>query len=211
MKKDKILILSLLLYAILVGVIHYFKIGGSNYTSITSTISYISSLIPIIIGLKSLKGFGLKNYGGKSILFIVLGCFAWLLGDILWVIYENAVVSLADVAYLLGYPFIFIGTLFGLLSIDKDIFKNKKSKIFFIFTIIIAFLYFTLFPVSWDLEIPVLENIATYGYIFADLILLETIVLVIYQTFTGRMSQSWITVSLGLLLWTIGDIFYAVN
>ena len=49
------------------GVIHYFKIGGSNYTSITSTISYISSLIPIIIGLKSLKGFGLKNYGGKPL------------------------------------------------------------------------------------------------------------------------------------------------
>jgi hypothetical protein len=212
MKKIKRVILLLFVYSLVISTIHYFRIGNDYYDLITTIINVITGLIPIYFGYLALRYFGLKTLQGKSILFITLTMFLWLLGDIIWVIVKEVVVSVADIVWLVGYPLFGLGVFYGIKVAYPDYFSEKKKMIILsLILVVLIIVYFKFFPLSWDNEISIVENIVTFGYIFADLLLVIFIVLLISLVFSGVYSQGWIVIGIGALMWWIGDIYYAIN
>ena len=216
MKKIHLIIASIFVYASIISIIHYFRIGGENYYDlITTIINVISLLIGVYFGFKTIRYFGIKSLQGKSSLFITLNLFLFLIGDLFWMIYEEAVVSWADVFWLTAYPILGIGIYYGFKIIDPDFFRRKKDlAIIILMLLILLFSYFKFFPLVWDPEITIVENIVTYGYIVVDLILLEFIFLLLFLIYTlrqGAYSRTWIALAIGSVFILVADIYYAIN
>ncbi|OGM02919.1 hypothetical protein A3K72_02440, partial [Candidatus Woesearchaeota archaeon RBG_13_36_6] len=166
----------------------------------------------VAIGAYLIKTLGTKSLQGKAILFITIGFVSWTIAEILWIIYQNAIVSPADVFYLLSYPLLVIGILYGIKMSNPYIFKDKKRMLilsFIAIAVLGSYLYF--FPLSWDHEITFVENIVTGGYVIADMLLLIPLVFLCYSLISGTLSIGWIIFAAGVVAMLIADLWYALN
>lgn len=200
-------------FTVLITLIHLFRWGGGAYDSITSWINILASVIGVIAGVSAMRHFGLKNDQGKAILLITIQLAIWFIADMLWTfVFEEAVVSISDVLWILGYPLIFVATLYGIRSIDPDYFKNWPRLVFSIAVILlIVFLYLKAFPLAWDSEISVAENLSTGAYTIGDIVLMIPVVLLISLVITGFYSIPWVLIGLGIVSTFIGDVIYTIN
>ncbi len=212
MEKIKKIVWFLIAYALIISVIHYFRIGGEQYDNIATVINIITLLITIYFGYSAVKYFGLKTMQGKSVLCIMISMVSWLIGDMIWLVNENAIVSIADAFWLVAYPILGLAILYGIKTFSPDFFSQKKKLIVLgLILAVLVIIYFKFFPLSWDSEISIIENIVISGYIIVDLLLLMLIILLVLLVFSGFYSQAWIVIAIGITCTLTGDLYYAVN
>ena len=183
MKKMQYLLIALFAYALVIGAVyahHTFAPDAwseEGYASVTNIITVVNGIIPVVAGAFAVAFFGVKNAQGKAALLLVIGLAFWFVADIVWMFSENAIVSLADLFYLIGYPLLFAATHVGLLSFKPDYFKDSKRLfLLLIVCLIVVAAYLSFFPLSWDSETNALENLVTSGYVIVDLLLLVPLV-----------------------------------
>lgn len=213
MKKIDWFLILLISFFILAGLIFIFRPGGEEkLTMINNILTIAFPLFTVIVSFLLVRKLGTSGLQARAVLFLFLGFLSWLIADILWMIFNSAVVSPADIFYLLGYALVFVGIIYGVRLSSPDLFKNKLRGIIFLFIMALLIVgYFYFFPLSWDSEISVLENILTSGYIIADLLLIIPLILLCYSLFEGRLSRGWILIFLGTVISLAGDLWYAKN
>ena len=215
--KRKTFFIGLAVYFAVITLAYLFKFGGDSYFSkITNIITVITPFIPLYFGFLAVNYFGLSSQQGKSVLLIVVAIISWWIGDVIWwLIAQNAVVSAADIFWLIGYVFFIAGICYNLKIVDSKFFKSARKVMYpFVAIFFGVFVYFRFFPLGWDYEAGLIQNLATGGYVIADFILLIGVLVVayfVYLTRKGQYSKPWIAIGGGMLLYLIGDIYYTVN
>ena len=213
MRKIDTQLILLVLGFVIVTLIYIFEPGGETILKATANLTTVAlPLTAVALGTYLVKTLGTKSLQGKAILFITMGFVSWTIAEILWIIYEQAVVSFADIFYLLFYPLLVIGILYGIKMSDPNIFKEKKRiLILSLVTIAIIASYLYFFPLSWDPEISFIENLVTGGYVIADMLLIIPLVFLCYSLLSGTLSIGWIIFAGGIVTMLIADLWYALN
>lgn len=188
----------------------------------TNFMHIFSNLFPLIISgiafLFSILAF--KRYWTKSKEYfsIIWLCFSiglglWFLGETTWAIFtlilgvEIPFPSIADIFWLIGYIPIFISLFLYVKSFSK-VLSNRAIYLATIITIILLIVIFT------TLIIPIFEfefstnTIISSAYPILDVILLYIAILGLLIFYKGRIGKSWFFISLGLILYVIGDLFF---
>ena len=198
-------------YVLLVIAAFYFR---ESLGRLNDMISIITPAITVYFGYKAYKFFGSKSLQGKSILLITICMGLFLFGDFYWILHDKEVISIADLLWLLGYPFFIVGIYLGVIIIDPDFFKQRKNMLVTGLLLIVAAMYLKFFPLSWNSEAGFLENLVTYGYVIADVMLLFFTLLVVYVSYlirSGKYFKFWVAVGIGNILFLVADSLYAIN
>ena len=213
MRRIDWVLVSLILGFLIVTLIYIFEPGGEEIFNILTYIITIGlPLLAVIQSACLIKIFGTKSLQGRAILFLTIAFFCWMVGEILWAISGEAVVSFADIAYLLYYPFVMVSIFQGIMISTPDIFRNKKKIIFLILITVVAVgVYFYFFPFAWDFKISFIENLVTGGYVIADMLLVIPLIFLSYSLISGKLSLGWILIGLGIISTLIADLWYAQN
>src|SRR3989344_1721796 len=94
--------------------VYAFQLGGPANELLESLIYLIPPTICAVAGLRAAKAYGLGTPHGQALALLTLGLACWLAGELAWTAFDYVLKidpfpSVADVFYLLGYPFILIG------------------------------------------------------------------------------------------------------
>ncbi|MFH2020614.1 MAG: hypothetical protein ABIJ34_04320 [archaeon] len=214
MENSKKYTLFIIIYAILIACIYIFRVGGEKYFEpLTNIVNLVTGLITLVFGYLAIRYFGMKTLQGKSILVLSASVFIWLLADMLWsIIFGDAIVSFADVLYLMGYPLMFLGVYYGILIVKEDFFSDRKRVLLVLGAIVLCgLLYFKFFPLAWDPESSAVVNIVTSGYVLADMLLIIPVILLVALVIGGSFSYPWILIGVAVFLDIIGDFYYNLN
>lgn len=213
MRKIDWFLVLLIAFFIIAGLAFIFRPGGEDsFGRINNVIGIIISLFTVIISFWLVRKLGTSGLQAKAVFFLALGFLCWLIADLLWIIYANAVVSPADIFYILGYALVFVGIVYGVRISTPDIFKNKARGAILLLAVIIAVgVYFYFFPFAWNSEISFLENLLISGYVIADLLLIIPLIFLCYSLLAGKLSVGWILISAGIVLSLVADLWYAKN
>lgn len=216
MKQTK-LILSLLGIFFLISIGIYIFIPMESFTStvLTDILPILAASFAVIAGFYAYKIYGWKSVQGKIWLLLTLGIFFWFLGEFTWFVYEimlripNPFPSLADAAWLLGYPIIFLSLI--LLWRSTGIIPAKKIIFIFIATALAAVVssYFLLGPIATDIEISHTERFLDLAYPIGDLIIIFGALIVPFVFGKGILSRSWFIISLGFLASAVADTLFS--
>ena len=211
MDKTKKTIFWLVMYTLMLLAIFYFKMFFEIFGNI---IKIITPLITLYFGYKAYKFFGATSLQAKSALLITTCMGFFLIGDLYWIFNDNAVISIADLFWFIGYAFFIAGITLGIKVVDSDFFKRGKNLIVAAILFAVSGLYLKFFPLSWNTQAGFLENIVTYGYILLDVFLLFLTLLVLYVVYlirTGNSAKFWITIGIGNIFFLIADSIYALD
>lgn len=191
-----------------------------NYSGPTEAIFVLSSFMPVLALIYTLKIYGFDRGHGKALFFIFLSFAALFIGEVIWAIYDFLDVdpfpSIADYFYILSYPLLFIG-LFEELEMSKVKWSSNSrlSKVLMglvgFFLVVLVF-YFGIY-LAYDPEVTLFENVVAMLYSVGDLVLigLALFVLRIMNEFQGGLFfYSWLSVFIGLFLTLIADIAFSI-
>jgi len=159
--------------------------------------------------------YGYKSVIGKVWLFVSIGLFFWFLGETLWGYYEVFLEeypfpSIADVAWLLGYiPFYL--ALHHQCSHLKTPIPYKEFFIVFLITTLYGFISGVLVigPIVKEVEYPLIEKALTMAYPIADIFLIFCGLIAVSMFKGGRLSRSWLFISLAFLTSGIADTIFS--
>ncbi len=213
MLSDRKGMLLISFYAIAIIVVHLLRPGGAEfYDSLTTAINVVTVLVPIAIGIVAARHFGLSSFQGRSVSLITAALVLWLAADMLWLLSEEAIVSIADAFYLAGYPVMMVAIVYGIRTISHDLIRDtKKMALLSLVSIILVAIYLSFFPFSWDPEITLIENVLIAGYVVADIVLLIPTVFLVSQAFSGTFSRPWMLIAGANILNLLADVFYNIN
>lgn len=221
MNKRVILIFFLTVLFIFTSIVYWFRLGGGNTILLRNMTYLLFPLFAIVGGIFSLHKIGFQGMRARTVLFLLLGITCWFIGDVIWDIYENLLLakpfpSIADISYLLAYPFLFSGMINEIIRANIRWNKVHKVLIYFITTVSIIFtfivFYFGIY-LAYDPKIQLINNIIAISYGIGDLLLIITnlIVLVLAWEFrSGRLSIIWITFFVSFIFQLIADILFAI-
>ncbi len=152
-------------------------------------------------------------------LLIALSQLAFMLGDVLWFVYESVLFiepfpSLADVFYLLCYPLL----LFGMFYIPTD----KTSKLdgakkwldaLIIFLSAALVFWITLIaPLTANLhENTFLIQFLTLAYPAGDIMLFAALLILLYKNHKGKLQNAYLFLALSILFQIVTDILFSVQ
>ncbi len=212
-QKSNIYIAIIIIYSLYLSGLYLSGIvENPSYGFVIKTITYLTPLISIFFGYAGIKYFGLKSLQGKSILYITITLSLFLIADIIWSLIGNPVVSISDVLWLGGYLILYLGVFYAIRTVNPGFLHEKKRLLVTaLLLLLVAILYFRYFPISWDSEITVVENIVTSGYILADLILAMFVITLLSMILSGSYSVPWLIFSIGAIASGVSDILYAIN
>jgi hypothetical protein len=206
-------LLGLIILFIIMIFFFAFKPGGEEVFNIFNRlITLLLPLMAILLGIYLLKVFSTKSLQGKAILFFTISFFLYWIGDIIWMFYKEAVVSPADIFFLLFYIPFMVAIICGIRMSNPDTFTNKRKIIILsLITLVIIAAYLIFFPFSWDPAVSFIENLVTAGYVVGDLILIIPLVFLCYSLLSGALSFGWVLIFFGYALTIVGDLGYALN
>jgi hypothetical protein len=212
MEKMKRWIIFLTLYSLTVSAVYFLRPGNeADYLLAVNVVNYFSALILAYLGYETIMYFGLKNMQGRIALLIAMSGISFVIADIVWYHLGNPVVSAADLIWFAGYIFLYHGIFYSIKLISVPYPQKRIINLTHLAMLLAVVSYFSFFRISWDKGIGILENIATAGYVFADLILIIFGIALISNILRGTFSLSWIALGIGIFLRTAGDLFYSVN
>lgn len=174
------------------------------------------SLIAVFFGVNASRLLGLKSVQGKVIILMTKGIFLLFMGEFLWVLYDAVLntdpyPSMADVFYILSYPFIFLGMIYQIKLNKVDPAKIQK-------TIALSTLAIMGFGIYWFIQDKTLgfgsdvwENIFKIFYQIADFVLIICNILiffVIMEYENGKLAKPWMFIFIGLVLMYIADVLF---
>jgi hypothetical protein len=193
--------------------LYIFKPLGEDFYIIGDSIVIIFSLLAFASGFYAYKIHGFKSVQGKALFLLTIGIFFWFLGESTWGFYEIVlgieapVASIADVFWLLGYPF-FLGGAYFICRLAAIPLAKKK---YMLFALIIAGLFCVLwliYPTIVNPEISLAEKMSTTGYVIGDFAILIAMIFIVVYLSGSKFLKPWTLIIIGLVLSTIADIYY---
>ena len=158
-----------------------------------------------------------KGVHGKAwILFFGLAC-SWFIAEQLWVLYDlvfhvDPFPSEADFFYLLGYPFLFLFSIYYLRPVEKAI---TKKILIYAFSFSIVLLVPTVYITSTsNSEASWSEIILAASYPAADVVVMFPAVVGLVLFFKGEVNFFWALTSLAIMMNVVADtgfLFTSLN
>jgi diguanylate cyclase len=218
MKANKFLIAAL-------GILFIFLASAYVINEPASLLTETLFLFPIFLsaaaGFFAAGVYGLKSHNGKALLLIAFGLAFWATGELVWYIFKNFMgidpfPSIADIFFLLAYPLLLTGILYGTRlaqikwgQVEK---RTIAAGIGVVVLLTAAVAYWGIYK-AYDLQTGFLENGMAMGYGVADLILIGSL---IFSLGTARVFQGgrfgifWTVVTIGFFFNLVADILFAI-
>jgi hypothetical protein len=186
--------------------------GIANITSLWSTILAFFAMLTFIT-LAYLYEFGSDL--GRTWLILAIGIGLWTIGEFLWFFFvytegEAPYPSIADAAWIIGYPVLVFGLIFLNRHISLEV-PNRSKIIFSVILFIIGI--FILFTLGTSLfENDFIEATIGIFYPLGDLFVLLFAGLIVLKFSGGaEIRKSYFILVLAFILTSIGDILYSFN
>ena len=198
---------------------------GEHVASITgSYVIIIASGTLVVLSLITNHKFGIT--GKHGIAWVMFTCFAasWFAAETIWVFYDvylqvEPFPSIADVFYVVGYPFLFVFMLFYLEPVKKGISKRMIAASVSITAIMLAV---SIATIGWDIQ---MDNITDGNEIKFDILnfaisliypILDAIVLVpaivgLMVFFKGQVSFLWSLMCFAIVSVSIADAAFVIG
>jgi len=179
---------------------------------IISVFSFVNPLIVTISGFFVAKKYQGSLVFGKSYLALSFGFLSIFLAEVTYMIYDiiynvEPYPSIADVFFFMLYPFLLIYLFLNIKFFTPKMGKRTKSWI--IFMPLLVLLGYSILSTT-EAEISILEFDFYYGIIFVYAVTLTLSIAIVGAIVfkEGAIGKAWILLVLGILLLTIGDIWY---
>jgi hypothetical protein len=194
--------------------LYLYKPLGENFFIIGDAIVIFLSFLAFISGIYAFKLHGFKSLQGKALLYLSIGIFFWFLGETTWGIYEiflgikSPFASLADVFWLIGYPFFLIG-LYSLRRLSCS--PIKKAKLLFLILIAIficSFMLYLAFPNLTSSELSIQEKFSTSGYVIGDMLILVFLTFATTNLLQAKTFKAYSLIIVAIMLMSLADIYY---
>lgn len=179
---------------------------------IVSIFSFVNPLIVAIIGFYVAYRYGRSQVFGKSYIALSLGFLSIFLAEVTYMVYDiiyniEPYPSIADVFFFLLYPCLLIYLFLNIRFFIPKLGKLAKSWI--IIMPLATLLGYSILSTT-EAEISILEFDFYYGIIFVYAVTLTLSVAIVgaFILKAGVIGKAWIILVSGILLLTIGDIWY---
>jgi hypothetical protein len=195
---------------VLIGLVILFATFlGKETVKVVTDIAYIP-VSAVLVVLSSLLSLRFSHHGnhGKAWLFFLGTSISWFMAETLWAVYElvynvNPFPSLADLFFIVGYPFLLFFLIYYLKPIRKAV--SKKITIGAILASIVILVPSVYMSYSFDPKVSLLENVLATSYPIADSIVIIPALIGVILFFKGQVNFTWSLICLGIILQTIGD------
>lgn len=189
-----------------------YVVSPDSTDTIASIFSFFNPLVVTIIGLSVVIKYRGSAIFGKSYLALSLGFLSLFLGEVTYMVYDivyniEPFPSIADVFFFMLYPFLLFYLFKNIKFFSPKISKRAKAWIIGMPLGVVA--TYTILSVMIG-EISIFEFYFYYGIIFVYIVTLTLSVAVIgaFIFKEGAIGKAWILFVAGILLITIGDIWY---
>ena len=188
---------------------------GDNSFIAADLLTIIFSSAAVAAGIYALKFHDIGSAYSKLLWLMVTGVFFWAIGEMLWGYQEillntqNLTISIADIFYLLGYPFFIFG-IYSLFLILKDpITSNKKWIVLLVIAAaaVSVGIYGANSAIA-DPEQSTLGKAVTIGYVILDSFLLFGVIAVLLLFSGGKLTKPWIVILVAFILLIVADLYY---
>ena len=191
--------------------ISYFTIPD-NADMIVSIFSFVNPFIVMISGFFVAKKYRGSKIFGKSLLALSFGFLSIFLAEVTYMIYDivyniEPYPSIADVFFFMLYPLLLIYLFLNIKFFTSEI--SKRAKIWIILMPFLVLLGYSILS-TFEAEISIFEFDFYYGIIFVYIVTLTLSVAVVgaFVFKEGVIGKAWVVLVYGILLLTIGDIWY---
>ena len=211
---------SIIFLAIFLAISAVYVLSPKAQAIPVETVYLIAPIGAALIGLYTAGAYGLKSANGRALLFITGGLVCYAIAETIW--YISVLVgnsdspSIADVFYLLAYPFLGAGIYQGFRAAGINLKTVKKSLLAIVISVSIVLtilvLYFSVYQ-AYDPTEDALTNTVNLSYGLVDLILVIAsllTVLVASEYRGGKLASFWKIMTVCFLLNLIGDISFAI-
>ena len=217
-KNSSFFAISLLIFFFGTFLIYFFEWGGNSYYPLTGVLYLVASFLPVLATFAVFSLFGFSGTRSRSIIFIALGFFAFFIGEVIFFFYNivletDPFPSVADIYYLLAYPFFLVGYVKELTQ-SQISWNLKRSFLVALFVLILGGLvsYFGIY-LAYDVEAGFWINFVSMAYGIGDVILVVVLLHILFLTMEyrgGKVFRPWLFIFLGNMAILVADILFAI-
>jgi hypothetical protein len=222
MNKALVLVCLLVLASVTIHVFGPYFLAEQTISSTSSVLNVFSSLLALLAVLLVYASVEPDETKSKVWSLLSFGFAFWVLGEVSWavqVIFFNNPVpypSIADLFWVLGYPFLFAGFFYRLNTLSST--QERITAINFV--ILSASAIFTVvllwsLPSAFSLNAAHLDQTLNLVYAVADLALFMMAASIAFffgaesVSLVGpELSRAWIIIALGFALHAVYDVFF---
>lgn len=214
MRRFELIVSALLVVFFIDVLLYFFQPLGQDFFIIADLTSMAFSFLAVVFGIYAYRSHQFSDAQGKALFFLTFGIFLWFLGETTWAIYEinfgllTPSPTIADFFWISAYPLFLIS-----LSYIWRLALWPIGKKWFI---LLAFILLTVSFSLWYFSIPTLigpslspaEKISTAGYVLGDMLVLNSLIIVMAYLFKNKLLKAWGLILLGTVFSTIADVLY---
>jgi hypothetical protein len=204
-----------ILFFIVSAAVHILLSEDPDITLYSDGIAVVAAILPVMTCLYALVYFEKGALERKVLLIFFAGLLLWLIGETLWLYYEDIVKvnpfpSWADAAWILGYPCLSVALILQYKTVRVKLERTYEVGIALVvlFIGILAFFLFGYLITAAE-EFTLLEKVISIFYPIGDLVLLYFALLITGLYWAGRLSYAWLLIALGIISYVVGDLWYA--
>ena len=212
-----------LLLALLYGgalVVYWFHLGFDNIP-LREAIYLSTSGIATLGGFYAIRKFGLSTARSLTLLLLTFGIGYWFIGEVLFDYYQyiintNPFPSAADIFYVLGYGFMFVGLVNEIRIVKINWHRIEKPTLFLYGLVMLLFAaliaYFGLYQ-AYDPTKTLFVNSIAISYGLGDLLLIMAnifVLILVWEFRGGRFSRVWMCLFLSFIMMLVADILFAM-
>jgi hypothetical protein len=210
-----VLALSILIY-----ILAFIKLQAGelseNFEFYTAIFTTVWALISTIIFSIVMKDFTFANPSGKVWAWLGLGVLFFFLGEFCWTLFIGMGIdpfpSIADIFYIIGYPFLYIGLISQLRLNKVEILPKEKSVTILVSAIVLTISsVIMIVPVYQSFvaeEITLAEMVITIIYPILDIVLTPFAVIIFFKFKGGEFGKSWLLISIGFIIMIAADLLF---
>jgi hypothetical protein len=191
------------------------NLAGQDVATLASDLLYIPvpgalAVLSIIIAAR----FNVKGEHGRAwILFVGLAV-SWFIAEQIWIVYElvyqiDPWPSIADIFYLLGYPFLFLFSIYYLKPVKDAI--SKKTMTYASLAAITLLIPSIYMAYDTDSEISAFELTLALSYPVIDAIVLIPALIGVILFFRGEVNFLWSLVFMAIVLNVVADTGFLIT
>lgn len=185
------------------------------------TLYLIFPVAAALIGLYTSKIYGFKSANGRAIILITTGLVFAAVAEIIWYVLKTFMnvdpyPSIADVFFLLAYPFFGAGIYQGYITSGIKLRQVKKPLLI---TVLLASIILTILVgyldiyQAYDPSADIATSIVYIGYGIVDLVLVIgslLTILVANEYKGGKLATFWKAIAAGFFFTLAGDILFSI-
>ena len=209
-----------ILWLAAVFVVYFFGQGDRTFLLFASDIiSAASAFLPAFYSLTLVRRYGIdpKDRFTRVWLYVAVGLFLWVLGEITWSVYELVLLvsvpypSVADVFWIAGYLPLVVALLLYIAPFkDALSLKSVLSAVAVALLTDVAVFVVLIGPVFGP-GADAATRLFDFAYPVLDMVLLGVSIAGMFLFLPGRISRFWVWLNLGFISTVIADIIFSYS